>query len=94
MVSIDEELTAARAAQTVISALSISGLNSNVVAGLRSAASLALHAITTFPSEGPLNEARHTVGIALPELIHGPSTKEKIDRAKDAIEVWINLLLD
>ena len=93
MVTIDEELNAAKAAQTVISTLSTSALNSNVVAVLRSAASVATRAITTFQSEGPLNEARNTVGIALPDLIRGPLTQEKIDNAKDAIGVWMVELL-
>jgi hypothetical protein len=46
-----------------------------------------------FPSEGPLNEARHTVGIALPDLIRGPLTQEKIDNAEGAIGVWMVELL-
>jgi hypothetical protein len=41
MVMIDEELEAAKAAQAVISTLSTSALNSNVVAALRSATSVA-----------------------------------------------------
>ena len=98
MVMIDEELEAAKAAQAVISTLSTSALNSNVVAALRSATSVATNAITTFPSEGPLNEARHTVGIALSDLIaaldEGPITEDKIDKAKGAIEAWMNQLLD
>jgi hypothetical protein len=93
MVMIDEELEAAKAAQAVISTLSTSALNSNVVAALRSAKSVATNAITTFPSEGPLNEARHTVGIALPDLIRGPLTQEKIDNAEGAIGVWMVELL-
>ena len=84
MVMIDEELEAAKAAQAVISTLSTSALNSNVVAALRSAASVATNAITTFSSEGP-----HTVGIALPDLIRGPLTQEKIDNAEGAIGVWM-----
>ena len=93
MVMIDEELEAAKAAQAVISTLSTSALNSNVVAALRSATSVATNAITTFPSEGPLNEARHTVGIALPDLIRGPLTQAKIDNAESAIGVWMMELL-
>jgi Arc/MetJ family transcription regulator len=63
------------------------------VAALRSATSVATNAITTFPSEGPLNEARHTVGIALPDLIRGPLTQEKIDNAEGAIGVCMVELL-
>jgi Arc/MetJ family transcription regulator len=54
---------------------------------LRDATSVATKAITTFPSEGPLNEARHTVGIALPDLVRGPLTHAKINNAESAIGV-------
>jgi hypothetical protein len=94
VVSIDEELKAAKQAQTVISTLSISSaLDPNIAATLRNAKDVATRAITTFSSEGPLNEARHTVGIALPDLIRGPSTQERIDNAKGAIDVWMVELL-
>ena len=93
VVSLHEELEAAKQAQTVISTLSTSALNWNVVAVLRSAMSVATNAITTFPSEEPLNEARHAVGIALANLIRGPLTQEKIDNAKGAIGVWMVELL-
>jgi hypothetical protein len=90
VVTFDEELEAAKQAQTVISTLSISAaLNSNDVIALHRAAFVAMNAITTFPSEGPLNEARHAVGIALPDLIRGPLTQAKIDNAKDTTDVWM-----
>jgi len=93
MVSFDEELEAAKQAQTVISTLSTSALSSDIVMALRSAASVGTNAITTFPSEGPLNEARHAVGIALPDLIRGPLTQAKIDNAESAIGIWMMELL-
>jgi hypothetical protein len=93
MVTIDEELEAAKQAQGVISKLSTSSvLNSNDVATLRNTYDVARKAMTTFPSEEPLNEARHTVGIELPNLIRGPLTQAKIDSAKGATDVWMELL--
>jgi hypothetical protein len=93
MVTVDEELEAAKQAQAVISKLSTASvLNSNDVATLRNAYDVARRAVTTFPSEGPLNEARHTVGIALPDLMRGPLTRAKIDNAKGATDVWMELL--
>ena len=49
--------------------------------------------MTIFSNEGPLNEARQEVVIALSDLIHGPPTQEKIERAKDAIDIWVVELL-
>ena len=70
--------------------------NPNVVATLRNAKDKAIRAMTTFPSERLLNEARHTIVNVLSDLIHaiehGPLTQEKIGKAKDAIEDWLNLL--
>jgi hypothetical protein len=90
MVSIDEELEVAEQAQTALST------SAPVVATLRYAKDIAIRAITTFPSEGPLNGARHKAGIALSDLIQtlkrGPLTQEKIVDAKGAIEDWMNLL--
>jgi len=43
-------------------------------------------------SEGPLNEARRMVGIALSNVMHGLPTEEKIDKAKAAIDAWIKAL--
>jgi len=96
VVSIEEELEAAKQAQTVISTLSISAPNPNIVATLRNAKDKAARAMTSFPSERLLNEARHTIVNVLSDLIHaiehGPLRQEKIGKAKDAIEVWKNLL--
>jgi hypothetical protein len=44
------------------------------------------------PSGGTLNEARDNVGIALSNLIHSQPTQEKIDKAKSAIQTWIQEL--
>ena len=87
---------AAKQAQTVISTLSIFASNPNVVATLRNAKDKAIRAMTTFPSERLLNEARHTIVNVLSDLIHaiehGPLTQEKIGKAKEAIEVWKDFL--
>jgi len=52
--------------------------------------------MSVFPNEAPLNDARLTVGLAFHELIQtlkdGQPPKEKIDRAKGAVEEWINQL--
>jgi hypothetical protein len=93
MVTVHEELEAAKRAQTVISTLSTAALNSDVVAVLRSATDVATNAITTFPSEGPLNEARQKVGVALSDLTRGPLAQAKIDNAQEAIGVWMVELL-
>ena len=96
MVSIDEELEAAEAAQVAINTLSTSAPNPHIESTLRKAKDMATRAITTFPSERLLNGARHKVVIELSDLIHvlanGPLTQQKIDNAKDAIEDWMNLL--
>jgi hypothetical protein len=90
VVTIDEE-EAARQAQAVVSSLSTSAPNPNIVATLRKATAMATGAMT---GEGSLNEARHTVANALSDLIHaiehGPLTQEKIAQAKDAIEDWLS----
>lgn len=86
MVSIDEELEAAEQVQTALST------SAPDVATLRDAKDIAIRAITTFPSEGPVNEARYKAGIALSGLIQtlkkGPLTQEEIANAKGAIGVW------
>jgi hypothetical protein len=92
MVSINVELKAAKAAKGVIDTLSTAALSGATIETLREA----IHAatpMTILSSEGPLNEARHEVVIALSNLIHGPPTQEKIDNAKDATGVWMVELL-
>jgi hypothetical protein len=42
--------------------------------------------------EVTLNEARANVGVALSNLIHSQPTQEKIDKAKSAIQAWIQEL--
>jgi hypothetical protein len=89
VVTIDEELEAARQAQSVISRLSTSSApNPNDVETLRKAKDVAAHAISIFPSEAPLNDARNQIVHAIFDLIRSPLTQEKIDNARGAIGVW------
>jgi len=89
MVSINEELNAAKAARSAISVLSTVTPKSAVSATLRTANHAA---IVNLGSGGALNEARANVGIALSNLMHGQPTPERIDKAKSAIEAWIKEL--
>ena len=94
LVTIDEELETAKQTQAVISGLSLSSTpDSDVVATLRKAKDVAAHAISIFPREAPLNDARNGMVHALYGLIRGPITQEKIDNAKGAIGVWTLRLL-
>ena len=89
MVGIDEEIEAAKQAQTVISTLPISSApDPNIVAALRKVKDVAVQAISIFPSEALLNDARDKVMRAVYDLIHGQLTQEKIDNARGAIGVW------
>jgi hypothetical protein len=89
MVTIDEELEAAKQAQSVISTLSISSIpDPNTVAALRKIKDVAVQAISIFPSQDLLNDARDKVMHAVNDLIRGQLTQEKIDNAKGAIGVW------
>jgi hypothetical protein len=88
MVSINEELKAAKAAKAVINTLSTS-FKSAALATLNKANHAA---ILNLSNGGALNEARGNVGIALSSVLHSQPTPEKIDRAKSAIEAWIGEL--
>ena len=89
MVSINEELKAAKAAKAAIEPLSKATPKSAVLATLGRANHAA---ILNLSSGGALNEARANVGIALSNLIHGPPTPQSIDKAKSVIEAWIREL--
>jgi hypothetical protein len=84
LVTIDEELETAKQTQAVISGLSLSSTTDSDVVTLRKAKDVAAHAISIFPREAPLNDARNEMVHALYGLIRGP-----IDNAKGAIGVWI-----
>jgi hypothetical protein len=89
MVGIDKELEAAKAAKAAINALLTAPPKSGVLTTLKNAGRAA---ILNFSSGGALNEARGKVGIALSNVMDGPPTEEKIDKAKQAIEAWIKEL--
>jgi hypothetical protein len=89
MVSVDEELKAAKAAKTALNALLTTTSKSVLVAALNKANHIA---VLNLASGGALNEARTNVGIALSNLLHGQQTLEKIEKAKGAVEEWINQL--
>jgi dihydroxyacetone kinase-like predicted kinase len=90
MVSINEEFEAAKAAKAAIDTLSTTPLSKSVFLAALNKANHA--AILNLSSGGALNEARGNVGIVLSNLMYGPRTPEKIDKAKRAIEAWIKEL--
>jgi len=89
MVSINEELTVAKAAKAAIKALLAATSKTAVLATLRKANHAA---ILNLSGGGTLNEARGKVGIALSNIMHGRPTKEKIEEANSAIDAWITEL--
>ena len=90
MVSINEELRAANAAKAAIDSLSTTPLSKSVFLAALNKANHA--AILNLSSGGALNEARGNIGMVLSDLMYGPRTPEKIDKAKRAIEAWIREL--
>jgi hypothetical protein len=92
MIGINEELKTIEAARAVLSP------NPNSKAAirvLREAKYVAALAMTTLPSDKPLNNARHAVVITLSDLVHALESdptpqQEKIDKANGAIRnlVW------
>jgi|SRR6476659_4739046 hypothetical protein len=87
MISIVEELGAAKAAKTAIDRLS-----PNIGAMSRKAKDIAARAITTLPTEQPLDDARYAVIGALSRLLDGPASQGKIEEAIASIEDWMKLL--
>ena len=87
MVGISEELRATEAARAV---LSTNPNSKEAIRVLRQAKYIAALAMTTLPSDKPLNDARHAVVTALSDLVKALETDpkpqlEKIDKAKEAI---------
>jgi hypothetical protein len=87
MVSINEELEATEAARAT---LSTNPNSKETIRVLREAKYVAALAMTTLPSDKPLNDARHAVVITLSDLVQALETdpaaqQEKIDKAKEAI---------
>jgi hypothetical protein len=92
MVGIDKELEAAEAARATLSTNSNSKATVKV---LREAKYVAALAMTTLPSDKPLNDARYAVVSTLSDLVKALETdpaaqQEKIEKAKDAMRnlVW------
>jgi hypothetical protein len=89
MIGINEELKATEAARAV---LSTTNANSKAtIRVLREAKYVAALAMTTLPSDKPLNDARHAVVITLSDLVQALETdpaaaqQEKIDQARGSI---------
>jgi hypothetical protein len=89
MVSIKEELELAKSAKGAIKTLLTATSKPAVLATLKDAYRAA---VLNLSSGGLLNEARGIVGIALSNVMHGLPTEEKINKAKSAIDTWINNL--
>src|SRR5436190_23639653 len=68
MVGINEELEAAEAAKAALSAINPN--SQATIRILRQAKYIAALAMTTLPSDKPLNDARHAVVITLSDLVH------------------------
>ena len=90
MVSVEEELKAAKAAKAAIDALLTTTRKAEVLAKLMKARGAA---ILNLSGGGTLNAARGNVGIALSSVLHSRPTQEKIDKAKAAINDWIKELV-
>ena len=87
MVSINEELEATEAARAV---LSTNPNSKAAIRVLRQAKYVAALAMTTLPSDKPLNDVRHAVVITLSDLVQALETdpaaqQEKIEQARGAI---------
>ena len=94
MVGIDEELKATEAARA---ALSTNPNGKERIRVLRQAKYIAALAMTTLPSDKPLNDARHAVVITLSDLVHALETdpaaqQEKIEQARGAIRDLVSAL--
>jgi len=94
MAGINEELKATEAARA---ALSANPNGKETIKVLRQAKYIAALAMTTLPSDKPLNDARHAVVITLSDLVHGLETdpaaqQEKIEQARGAIRDLVSAL--
>ena len=94
MVGTDEELKATEAARA---ALTTNPNSKETIRVLRQAKYIAALAMTTLPSDKPLNDARHAVVITLSDLVHALETdpaaqQEKIEQARGAIRDLVGAL--
>jgi hypothetical protein len=86
MVSLDEDLAAAKATKKALD-----NLSSNVGTTIRHAMDIAAHPV---PNDWRLNDAHRMVVDALSSLIDAPedTSLERVDEAKAAIEEWTDCL--
>jgi len=94
MIGIDEELKATEGARA---ALSTNPNGKETIRVLRQAKYIAALAMTTLPSDKPLNDPRHAVVTTLSHLVHALEAdptpeQEKIDNAKGAIRSLVSAL--
>jgi hypothetical protein len=93
-----EEIAAAKVAKGAIATLAVSAASRQAtIKTLRNSNRIATLAIARgFSDETHLTDARNNAAIAISELIHELEkrfpTPEKIDKAKQAVEVWIEAL--
>ena len=92
-----EEIAAAKVAKGAIATLAVSAASRQAtIRTLRKANRIATLAIAGVSNEKHLVDARHNAGIALSELIHTLEKRfppqEKVDKARQAVEVWIEAL--
>ena len=91
MVGIEEELALAKQAKAAIGRKP----RTETIEVLRKANRMAAAQMTSFSSEGRLNDARHKLGLVLPPAIRafeGQASVDKIEKAKAAIDAWIKEL--
>ena len=91
-----EEIAAAKVAKWAIAMLTVAS-RQETIKTLRKANRIVTTAIARgFANEEHLVDARNNAAIALSELIHtlekSSPPEEKIDKAKQAVEVWIEAL--
>ena len=88
---IEEELKLAKQAKAAIERKH----RPETIEVLRKANQMAAGQMTTFASEGRLNDARHKLGLVLPSAIRaleGRASEDRIEKAKGAIDAWIKEL--
>ena len=91
MVSIEEELALAKQAKAAIERKP----RTQTTEVLRKANRMAAAQMTSFSSEGRLNDARHKLGLVLPPAIRtleDRASVDKIEKAKASIDAWIKEL--
>jgi len=91
MAMIEEELKLAKQAKAAIGRKH----RTETIEVLRKANRMAAAQMTTFSSEGRLNDARHKLELVLPPAIRAledRASEDRIEKAKGAIDAWIKEL--